>query len=177
MPSLRDKRVGIQSLVSYFFLDNVDKRIIISTVLLAIFKYGSTSIINPFSWWSICIFRFFGFFRQRLSVNSLFIFLNYFPVSEFFRMSKGEIANSKNMVSIRICPRVDIRRKISTDFNETVIDQLKARSSKLLFDKGFHSPGNPVKRLRNIKNQSLYKSMLTGCRCASRAIFPKFKQT
>ena len=116
MPSLRDKRVGIQSLVSYFFLDNVDKRIIISTVLLAIFKYGSTSIINPFSWWSNGIFRFFGFFRQRLSVNSLFIFLNYFPVSEFFRMSKGEIANSKNMVSIRICPRVDIRRKKSNNW-------------------------------------------------------------
>ena len=115
MPSLRDKRVGIQSLVSYFFLDNVDKRIIISTVLLAIFKYGSTSIINPFSWWSNGIFRFFGFFRQRLSVNSLFIFLNYFPVSEFLRMSKGEIANSKNMVSIRICPRVDIRRKKSNN--------------------------------------------------------------
>ena len=26
-------------------------------------------------------------------------------------MSKGEIENSKNMVNLRICPRVDIRRK------------------------------------------------------------------
>ena len=43
-------------------------------------------------------------------------FLSYHLKAQFyqifdFRKLKGEIANSKKMASLRICPRADIRRK------------------------------------------------------------------
>ena len=49
------------------------------------------------------------------------------------------------------------------------IDKLKACTNKCHFDKGFHSTGNPVKPLKNIKNQPIYQSILNGQRCASGA--------
>ena len=55
--------------------------------------------------------------------------------------------------------------------DNTNLDEIKARTtSKCQFDKGFHSSGNPVKPLLNIKNQPLYLSTMDGQRCASGAI-------
>ena len=42
--------------------------------------------------------------------------------------------------------------------DETNFDEIKARTSKYQFDKGNRSSGNPVKPLKNIKNQPLYLS-------------------
>ena len=53
--------------------------------------------------------------------------------------------------------------------DKTNLDEIKARTSKCQFDKGYHSAGNPVKPLRNIKNQPLYLSTMNGQRCASGA--------
>ena len=44
--------------------------------------------------------------------------------------------------------------------DETVVDQLKARTRKDRLDKGSHSSGNPVQSLWNINNQSMYKYMM-----------------